>query len=128
MPFGEGEFDVITCGLGMHHMDGSSLAREMRRVLRPNGWLLMADVVASPLWRSFLGSLWCRALLVWFGMTHSRSRYRAELDALAKLPTRGEWQETLEACGFVDVQITRLPTVRRFYPDALLIRAKIESP
>ena len=48
MPFGEGVFDVVTCGLGMHHMDGVLLARELRRVLRPNGWLVMADVVASP--------------------------------------------------------------------------------
>ena len=128
MPFGEGVFDVVTCGLGMHHMDGERLAQEMRRVLRPNGWLVMADVVASPVWRSFLGAIWFRALMVYFGITHRRSRFRAEMDALANLRTRGEWQELLGACGFVDVHITRLPPRRRFYPDALLIKARIQSP
>jgi ubiquinone/menaquinone biosynthesis C-methylase UbiE len=128
MPFGEGVFDVVTCGLGMHHMDGKLLAREMRRVLKPNGWLVMTDVVAAPFWRSFLGAIWLRALMVCFGMTHSHSRYRAEMDALAHLPTRGEWQELLDACGFVDVRITRLPPRRRFYPDALLVRARMQSP
>src|SRR5665811_1411228 len=34
MPFGEGAFDVVTCGLGTHHMDGQRLIREMRRVLK----------------------------------------------------------------------------------------------
>ncbi len=128
MPFGERVFDVVTCGLGTHHMDVNQLVREMGRVLKPDGWLLVADVVASPFMRSVFGAIWMRTILVLFGMTHSRSRYRAELDALAHLPTRGEWQALLDACGFHDVCITRLPPRRRFYPDALLIKAKLHAP
>ena len=66
MPFGPGAFDVITCGLGMHHMDGEQLVRQMRRVLSPGGWLLMADVGAAPVWRSSMGKLAFGAMLALF--------------------------------------------------------------
>ena len=74
MPFSDSVFDAVTCGLGMHHMEGSRLVAEMRRVLRPSGWLVMADVGASPFWRSRLGTVWLKVLMVYFGMTRSRSR------------------------------------------------------
>ena len=33
MPFVDGAFDLVICGLGMHHMDVSQTLAEMRRVL-----------------------------------------------------------------------------------------------
>jgi ubiquinone/menaquinone biosynthesis C-methylase UbiE len=125
MPFGVGVFDVVTCGLGMHHMDGRRLASEMRRVLKPTGWLVVTDIVAAPFWRSFLGNLWLWALMVHFGITHRGARFRAEMDAMAHLPTRDEWQEILGANCFDDVSITAVPARRRFYPEALLIKARL---
>jgi ubiquinone/menaquinone biosynthesis C-methylase UbiE len=127
MPFGNRAFDVITCGLGMHHMEAHQLAGEMARVLKPGGWLVMADVGASPFWRSPAGGLWLRVLMVYFGITHSRSRFRAEVDALANLRTADEWHRFLDASGFEDVRISALPSIRRFYPTALLIRARAAS-
>jgi ubiquinone/menaquinone biosynthesis C-methylase UbiE len=127
MPFGDRAFDIVTCGLGMHHMEATQLVREMGRVLRPGGWLVMADVGASPLWRSFVGAMWLRVILVQFGIAHSRARFRAEVDALANLRTADEWLRFLHACGFEDVRVTALPSTRRYYPTALLIRARVAT-
>jgi ubiquinone/menaquinone biosynthesis C-methylase UbiE len=124
MPFGAGAFDVVTCGLGMHHMAGARLVREMRRVLRPGGRLVMADVGASAFWRSWPGAISFRLLMVYFGITHSRLRTRAEIDALANLHTGDEWQRILAGCGFIDIHITELHPRRRIYPNALLISAR----
>jgi len=48
MPFADASFDVVTCRVAPHHF--ASIARfmeESRRVLRPGGWLLIADTAAS---------------------------------------------------------------------------------
>ena len=87
----------------------------MRRVLKPSGWLVMADVVASPVWRSFSARV-AQGLMVYFGITHSRSRFRAEANALANLRTR-RMAQSLDASGFVDVQITAF----RPYDDSILM-------
>lgn len=50
LPFREGEFDVVLCTLMMHHLpEGGRLraVREMTRVLRPGGRLLIADLARS---------------------------------------------------------------------------------
>jgi demethylmenaquinone methyltransferase/2-methoxy-6-polyprenyl-1,4-benzoquinol methylase len=123
--FGRSTFDVITCGLGMHHMDASRLVGEMRRVLKPGGRLIMADVGASPFWRSMAGKIGLKALMVYFGMTRSHSRTEAETDALANLRTTAEWRSFLTSAGFKDITIAELPSRRRFYPHALVIEATI---
>ena len=82
--FGRSTFDVVTCGLGMHHMEASRLVSEMRRVLRPGGRLIMADVGVSPFWRSWAGRIGFMALMVCFGMTRSRSRSEVETDAASQ--------------------------------------------
>ena len=124
MPFGVGAFDIVTCGLGMHHMHAEQLIRQMRRVLNPGGWLLMADVGAAPIWRSFLGKLGMGFLFLYFGLTYSRARIRAEMDALDNLRTASEWRDYLTAAGFTDISITELPGQRSFYPSGLLIKAR----
>ena len=60
IPLGADSFDVVMCGLGTHHMDVPLLLSEIRRVLRSEGHLVMADVGAPAAWRT----LWGRAL-VW---------------------------------------------------------------
>lgn len=125
MPFGPGAFDVVTCGLGMHHMDAEQLVNQMKRVLAPDGWLLMADVGASAMWRSFLGKLGLGVLLLYFGLAYSRVRVQAEMDAIQNLRTASEWHACLDAAGFTDISISELPGQRSFYPTALLIRARI---
>jgi ubiquinone/menaquinone biosynthesis C-methylase UbiE len=124
MPFGPGAFDVVTCGLGMHHMQGDQLVRQMRRVLSPGGWLLMADVGAAPVWRSFMGKFAAVASLVYFGLAYSRARLQAEMDAINNVRTAPEWHGFLTIAGFTDITIIELPGKRSYYPSGLLIKAK----
>jgi len=124
LPFGSGAFDVVTCGLGMHHMYAEQLIYQMERVLCPGGWLLMADLCAPSVWRSFWGKLTLGALLLYFGVTYSRKRVRAEMDAITNLRSASEWRDYLTAAGFTDIAITELPGQRSFYPSGLLIKAR----
>ena len=55
MPYAERSFDVLVCGLGMHHMDAQRLLGEMSRVLKEGGHLIMADMAAPAHWRSLWG-------------------------------------------------------------------------
>jgi demethylmenaquinone methyltransferase/2-methoxy-6-polyprenyl-1,4-benzoquinol methylase len=127
LPFGAGAFDLVTCGLGMHHIGVERLIDQMQRVLCPGGWLLLADVGAAPIWRSFLGKLGLTFLLLYFGLAYSRTRVRAEMDALVNLRTASEWRDCLAAAGFADIAITELQGQHRFYPSGLLIKARTQQ-
>jgi ubiquinone/menaquinone biosynthesis C-methylase UbiE len=49
LPFGEGEFDLVTCRLASHHFpDCAQFVREMARVLKPDGLAAMIDNVVPP--------------------------------------------------------------------------------
>lgn len=41
LPFGDGEFDLLTAGLALHWFDRDRFLREAQRVLRPGGWLVI---------------------------------------------------------------------------------------
>lgn len=48
LPFADASFDVVTTRLSAHHWPNPlSALREFRRVLRPNGRLLISDIVSS---------------------------------------------------------------------------------
>lgn len=47
MPFGDGEFDGVTCRLCAHHFsDVPKFVSEVARVLKPGGWFLLVDTVS----------------------------------------------------------------------------------
>jgi ubiquinone/menaquinone biosynthesis C-methylase UbiE len=46
LPFGDGEFDLVTCRIAPHHFpDAAQFVREAARVLRPGGVVAMVDNV-----------------------------------------------------------------------------------
>ena len=51
MPFRDDVFDLITCGLGMHHMQVPTTLAQLWRKLKPHGRLLVVAVGAPRLWR-----------------------------------------------------------------------------
>jgi SAM-dependent methyltransferase len=84
LPFGDGEFDAVVSSDVIYHLDDDDAAlREMRRVLRPGGML----VVNVPAYR-WLWSYHDEA-------THARRRYG-----------RGEVGAKLRAAGFSGVRTT----------------------
>ena len=127
MPFPAAIFDVVLCGLGTHHMDVPQMLSEMRRILKPGGRLVLADVGASPFWRSLWGRIWLRILMVQFGLTHSRARTQAETEAFANMWSAGQWRAFLSEREFVDINITESRPRHAWYPSALLMTALADS-
>ena len=97
LPFAEGSFDVVATRFSAHHWRdlGAGLA-EMRRVLKPGGIALFADVVApdEPLFDT-----WLQSLELLRDPSHVRNRSVAE------------WNALLDKAGFGPGEVTsyRLP-------------------
>lgn len=123
MPFAQGVFDVVACGLAMHHMDASQMVSQARRALKTGGRLVMADVGASAFWRSRWGTLLVKVLLVRYGVSLRSSRGRAEIEALPNIRTADEWRTILSDFGFTQIEITESRASRPWYPCALILRA-----
>ena len=124
MPFVEGVFDVVICGLGMHHMDVPRVLSEMRQVLKDDGALFIAAVGA----RSFWKPLWVKAIIrsitwLYFMRTDNIIRAWAEATSLSNVHTAAEWRTILSGFGFVNIEITESPARHRWYPCTLIIKA-----
>ena len=124
MPFAEGFFDVVICGLGTHHMDVPRMLSEMRRVTKTGGTLVIAEAGAAPLWRSFLGSALLRILLFIYRLRYmSAVRVQAEQEAFLNLHTAAEWRTMLSGFGFADIDVVEFRAHRPWYPCALVMKA-----
>jgi ubiquinone/menaquinone biosynthesis C-methylase UbiE len=97
---------------------------EVKRVLKPGGRLTLADVSASPAWRIlFVVSLIRMAAFLYFLPKEGLSRALAEAESLSHIYTAEEWHEALSQAGFVDIQVTRLPTNHFWSPVPLILQA-----
>jgi len=123
MPFVGGLFDVVICGLGMHHMKATEMLTEMKRVLKSGGKLLMADVGASTFWRSFIGQIFLKVLLFRYGLTNKGARAEAEKEAFDNIYTPKEWRSLLTDFGFSAIEVTKFNAKYPWYPSGLIISA-----
>jgi demethylmenaquinone methyltransferase/2-methoxy-6-polyprenyl-1,4-benzoquinol methylase len=111
IPFADGTFDLVTVAFGLRNMTHKDLAlREMRRVLRPGGRLLVLEFsqVAEPLrkpydWYSFqvlprLGQ--------WVAGDGASYRYLAE--SIRMHPGQAELKALMKAAGFGHVDVHNL--------------------
>lgn len=126
LPFADGVFDVAVCALGTHHMQPRELLGEMRRVLRPGGRVLVADVARTDFWRTWLGRAFLSGMIAWYGLTKGGARLKAEVDAIGNLLTVEEWQDLMQHVGFTGVRLTQLPARRPWLPSGVLIQAAVE--
>jgi ubiquinone/menaquinone biosynthesis C-methylase UbiE len=124
MPFVEGVFDIVICGLGMHHMDVSQVLFEMKRVLKEGGHFIIACVGVPAFWRSFWGNALIKTMALLYKVTHRSARAQAEVAAVLNIHTAGEWHTILSDFGFTKIEITAVCQTHRFWhPDALTLRA-----
>ena len=124
MPFVEGVFDKVICGLGTHHMDVPQMLSEMSRVLKAGGELVLADVAASPSWKlPGIKTIIRIIVLLYFLPGRNFARAWAEAIALSNIHTAAEWHTILSESGFANIEITESPARRRWYPCALIMRA-----
>jgi ubiquinone/menaquinone biosynthesis C-methylase UbiE len=127
LPFDSDVFDVVICGLGMHHMDASRLLAEIQRVLKGYGTMILADMGAPVGWRSLLGRVLVKSIVRVARLLWRTARVQAEADALDNIRTAAEWHQLLHEYGFARVEITEWPPRRFWYPCALIIRAVREG-
>lgn len=126
MPFASERYDLITCGLGMHHLHVADTLHEMSRLLKSGGTLLLVAVSAPCLWRIFPVSLILRLVIFgFFWLTNSRARAWAESTAVGNIHTADEWQAILSDLGFSHITVRSEFTGRRpWYPNSLMIKAR----
>jgi ubiquinone/menaquinone biosynthesis C-methylase UbiE len=127
LPFCDGVFDTAVCALATHHMRVPDLLGELRRVLRPGGQLLIADVALASLFRTLPGRVLLRTLAWWYGRREGAARLQAEMEAVPNMLTPAQWQTALDMAGFVNLELTTIPAVRAWYPPGILARALSKS-
>lgn len=123
MPLVAGKFDAVVCGLGMHHMDATSLLGEMKRVLKGGGHIVLADMAAPSHWRSLPGRMLMRTIVSVYRLIKRSSRAQAEAGAFSHIHSADEWREILSGWGFEEIEMTEWPPRRFWYPSALIMRA-----
>ena len=120
MPLADARFDAALCALGTHHMDVPGLLSEMRRVLRPGGRIVLADVCTNAFWRSPAGTVLLRLLLVGYGLSLRSARAQAEIDAVDNLRTPGEWRMLLAEHGFTEIALHEIRARLPWYPGGFI--------
>ena len=123
MPYASNFFDVVICCLGMHHMEARILLSEVERVLKPGGRLVMADVGATPFWRSTIGIIVLKLLMYGYGISQNSTRAQAEIDAFSNVRTMDEWSTLLIEMDFEKICINEAKARRPWYPSGLLMKA-----
>lgn len=103
LPFASGRFDAVTIGFGLRHaqQDLPVLLREVRRVLRPSGKLVVLELShpPAPLWR-WLTGLYIHALVPVVGALVDAEAYRYLSQSLHGYPDAPTLQGLLLASGF----------------------------
>ncbi len=125
MPYQDGLFDIIVCGLATHHLDVRAALGEMKRVLKVGGRLTIADVGGSSVWHlPVISQLIRLATFFYFLPKEGFARARSESNALANVYTANEWKEMLSEQGFSEISALELPSSHFWSPSPLVIGAR----
>jgi ubiquinone/menaquinone biosynthesis C-methylase UbiE len=127
MPFAEGAFQTAICGLGTHHMNVPLMLGEAKRVLTSGGRLIIADVCATPFWRSILGKIILKILLLQYGLIHHSARSQAELEAFKNVRSVAEWMRLLQESGFMNISVQELKPRLPWYPGGFALTSELAA-
>lgn len=89
LPVEDGSVDVVVSLLSMRYLDWDPILKEVRRVLRPDGRLLVIDMAASPLRLRELPRLLAGRIRTW----RMQRRNPEVASALNELVRSEEWQQ-----------------------------------
>jgi demethylmenaquinone methyltransferase/2-methoxy-6-polyprenyl-1,4-benzoquinol methylase len=109
LPFQEGDFDVVTVAFGLRNMaDYPAALREMHRVLKPGGRLLILDfslpggILRMP-YRLYLHHVLPR-MAGW--LTGQRDAYEYLGGSIEAFPSGKGMTDLMESCGFSETDVT----------------------
>ena len=111
LPFPDAGFDVVTVAFGLRNMaDYPAALREMQRVLKPGGHLLILDFSLprgplKPLYRFYLHNVLPR-MAGW--ITGQRDAYEYLGGSIESFPSGKGMTDLLESCGYVETGATPL--------------------
>ena len=103
LPFEDGSFDAATISFGLRNMpDYAEAVREMARVLKPGGKLLVLEFskVAEPLQKPY--DLYSFSVLPWLGkrIANDSESYRYLAESIRMHPDQNTLQAMMDAAGY----------------------------
>ncbi len=112
LPFPDRAFDVVTIGYGLRNLASFEAAlREMNRVLRPGGRLLILDFGKPPnrVWRSMYFA-YLQLIVPIYGRLFcgSAAAYSYILESLQHYPSQEGVADLMRANGFTEVKVINL--------------------
>ena len=125
MPFPDASFDAVVSSIALHHSHVRDSLCEIARVLKPGGYLSIADPARNIRWDTPLALL-MKPLLGLFYLVKKRSLtiMRAELDSMKQLFVKDEWEAMLREVGLEPLEVVEVPhPTSDWYSSMLFIRA-----
>ncbi len=109
LPFVDGEFDVVTVAFGLRNMaDYPAALREMRRVIKPGGKLLILDFSLPKNLMRLPYRLYLHYVLPHLAgvLTGQKDAYEYLGGSIEQFPSGKAMTDLLESCGFSDTDAT----------------------
>ncbi len=111
LPFADKTFDAITIAFGLRNLSSVDAGlRELRRVLKPNGWLAVLEF-SQPArgLRGIVGCYYARVLPRLGGwLSGSRNAYEYLPDSISRFPNQTELAVMMRDAGFAEVGFENL--------------------
>ncbi len=111
VPVPDAQFDAATIAFGLRNLpDFEAGFREMRRLVRPGGWVVCLELsMPRPrAWAKVYLGLFRRTAPFLGGLTGRRTAYRYLPDSLKGFPPPGQLAATMRHAGLVEVSYRRL--------------------
>jgi demethylmenaquinone methyltransferase/2-methoxy-6-polyprenyl-1,4-benzoquinol methylase len=112
LPFGSGEFDAVTIAFGLRNVtDKEAALREMHRVLRPGGKVLILEFSAvQPEPLKAIYDAWSFGALPVLGklIADDEASYRYLAESIRKHPPQEELARMMQEAGFDKVRFRNL--------------------